>query len=136
MNALLEGLQNSAGVSAATKNQLIGEGHFIRAFCYFYLINFFGDVPLVTSTLYTSNALLSRTSKDSVYIQVLADLKDAQNRLTPDYSYSNGEKVRPNQFAATALLARTNCYLQDWNDAEIEAGSLISQPNVGIKCKS
>ena len=85
-------------------------------------------MPLVTSTLYSSNALLSRTSKDSVYTQVIADLKDAQKWLTPDYSFSNGEKVRPNQFAATALLARTYCYLQDWDDAENEADSLINQP--------
>ncbi len=132
VNALFEGLQNSTGVSSATKNQLIGEGHFLRAFCYFYLINFFGDVPLVTSSLYSNNTLLGRTSKDSVYNQILADLKDAQNRLTPDYSFSNGEKVRPNQFAATALLARTYCYLKDWNNAQTEATTLINQSMLGL----
>ncbi|PPJ40497.1 RagB/SusD family nutrient uptake outer membrane protein, partial [Pseudoxanthomonas sp. KAs_5_3] len=60
-NACIEGLNASKGLSSATKNQLLGESHFIRALIYFNLINLFGDVPLVLKTDYVTNATLARS---------------------------------------------------------------------------
>jgi hypothetical protein len=52
-NAILEGIANSTGMTADGKKLVEGEAKFIRGFCYFYLVNLFGDVPLVLSTDYT-----------------------------------------------------------------------------------
>lgn len=49
-NSIIEGVQSSSGLIQVKKNQLIGEAKFMRAFTYFELVNFYGDVPLVTTT--------------------------------------------------------------------------------------
>ncbi len=124
-NAVLEGLKNSTGLSPATKSELEGEAKFFRAICYFYLVNFFGHIPLATTTNYQVNTALSALSATKIFQQVIDDCLDAQKILPSDYSFSNGERVRPNRFAATALLARAYLFLKDWKNAEIESGSVI-----------
>jgi hypothetical protein len=132
-NSALDGLSSSTGLTPSVKQQLLGEAKFIRAFCYFYLVNLYGDVPLVLTTDYKKNALLARTSKDLVYQQIIDDLKDAQNLLSENYldgsltPYSSkAEKVRPTKWAANALLARTYLYTKDWANAEAQATSVIN----------
>ncbi len=111
------------------KNQLIGESEFIRAFCYFYLVNLYGDVPLVLTTNYQVNETVSRTPQQQVYQQMIRDLLDAQGKLSGNYVSYNGsvsaERVRPNSAAATALLARVYLYTDSLSNAEIEASEVI-----------
>ncbi|WP_316834739.1 RagB/SusD family nutrient uptake outer membrane protein [Pedobacter nutrimenti] len=135
VNAALEGLGSSSGLTPAVKQHLLGEAYFMRAFYYFYLVNLYGDVPLVLSTDYTVNAVVKRTAKTQVYDQIVVDLKAAQGLLGSGYlkgdgiaEYSPGseERVRPNQWAATALLARTYLFIGRWADAETAASQLLS----------
>lgn len=127
-NSILEGLDKGAGVSAALKTELTGEAKFVRAYSYFYLVNLFGDVPLVMTTDYRTNAVIPRAAQKDVNDQIVTDLKDAQASLKSDYSFSNNERVRPNALAATAMLARQYLYMKDWTNAEIEAGKVIASP--------
>lgn len=63
------------------KKQVLGEAQFLRAWSYFYLVRLFGDVPLLTTSVYTaqdSKVYASRTSRDSIYAQVVDDLKAAE----------------------------------------------------------
>jgi hypothetical protein len=85
-NAAIDGLQASTTLSTATKNQLTGEAKFLRAFINFYLVNLFGDVPLVMTPAWASTSLMSRTPAAQVYQQIIADLKDGQKLLPADYS--------------------------------------------------
>jgi starch-binding outer membrane protein, SusD/RagB family len=132
-NAAIDGLNNSTGVSASLKKQLVGEAKFLRAFCYFYLVNIYGDVPLITTTDYTVNRLFSRSPKQEVFGQVIADLNEAQLMLSGEYLTPDGvittERLRPNKGAATALLARTYLYLEKWDSAEVEATRVITDNN-------
>lgn len=124
-NVVIEGLSNSTEVTETIKNQLEGEAKFIRAFCHFYLVNLYSDVPLITDTDYKVNTITSRTSIELVYKQIKDDLNDAQILLADDYSFSNGERVRPNKWAATAMLARAQLFTGNWEDAELEASAVI-----------
>jgi starch-binding outer membrane protein, SusD/RagB family len=124
-NALIEGLQNYSGVHDSVKNELIGEAEFVRAFCNFYLTNLFGDIPLVTTIKYQQTSLLSRTPAGQVYQAIVQDLKDAKNRMASDYSVGSGQRIVPNRWAAMALLARVYLYTNDWQDAALEADSVI-----------
>lgn len=124
-NAAIEGIQASLSLPAATRNQLTGEAKFIRAFGYFYLINLFGNVPLVTTSAWNKTSLLSRTPLDTVYNQIIQDLIDAQHLLGDDYSFSGGERIRANIWVATALLARVYLYKGDWANAEIQSTKVI-----------
>ena len=125
-NAIIEGLLQSTGVSAKVKTQLEGEAKFIRAFCYFYLVNEFGEVPLHTATDYKVNNTTAKATVTEIYAQIIKDLKEAQHLLSADYSFSNGERVRPNSWAATALLARSYLFIRDWANAEIQSSAIIN----------
>ncbi len=131
-NAVLGGLETSTNITDSTKKQLEGEAKFIRAFCHFYLLNLFGDIPLVTTTDQKINAVATRTAETKVYTQIVADLKDAQSLLSPDYRFSNGERIRPSQWAATALLARVYLYQGDWIDAESQSTAVINQSGLYV----
>lgn len=129
-NAVIEGIAESQNVSAPLKMQLEGEAKFIRAFCHFYLVNLFGDVPVVTTTDYRANSDTPRTPIHQVYQLIISDLQDAQGLLPEDYGFANNERVRVNKFAATALLSRTYLYTEKWTNAETEATAVIS--NAGL----
>ena len=65
-----------------------------------------------------------------MYTQIISDLKDAQSVLPGDYNVSSGEKIRPNKWVATALLARVYLYQKDWVDAKSQATTVIN--NTGL----
>lgn len=136
-NAVIEGLGAST-LSNTTKNQLTAEAKFIRAFCHFYLSSLFGDIPVVTSTNYQINNSLSRSSRQIVYRQILTDLQDAQNGLPDGYVSETGsattERIRPNKWAATALLARVFLYSKDWTNAVTQASLLINNSGIYTLC--
>jgi hypothetical protein len=126
-NAIIEGLHKSGKVSPGTALQLEGEARFIRAFNYFYLVNLFGGVPLITETDYRKTRLLSRASVDSVYGLIESDLLLAQTLLKVDYITVN--RLRPNRATATALLARMYLYRRKYSDAQMQA-SIVLEDNM------
>ncbi|MBB5438554.1 hypothetical protein HDC92_002230 [Pedobacter sp. AK017] len=123
-NAIWEGVTKSTVLSDAVKTQLEGECKFIRAFCYFHLTNLFGDVPLNLNTDYQANSLSGRTAQTEIYHQIIKDLLDAQRLLGNDF-YTT-ERVRPNKWTATALLARVYLYTKNYSEAEIHASRIIA----------
>lgn len=130
-NAVIAALQNKNNISPLIGQQLIGESKFIRAFWHFYLVNCYGDVPLVTTTDYTVNGNISRTPKAAVYQQIVADLMDAFHSLNSDYvdgtdTVITTERVRPTKWAAAALLARVYLYTNKYDSAEIFSNMLIN----------
>lgn len=125
-NSIIEGMAVSKNISAKFQNQAIAEARFMRAYCYFYLINTFGDVPLVLTTDVNKNTALPRAPVADVYAQIIADLKFAQSTLPADYSPSGGARTRANKWVATAMLARVDLFLSNWADAETEATAVIN----------
>jgi len=57
-NNAIEGISAATNLTPVVKQQLSGEAKFTRAFCYFYLVNLYGDVPVAAGTDYTVNATL------------------------------------------------------------------------------
>lgn len=126
VNTILEGLQQTGTLSEAVKKQLTGEALFIRAFCHFYLVNLFGDIPYITSTDYKVNAIALRIPVAEVYKKITEDLLQAQLLMTEGFSFSNNERIQANKGAATALLARVYLFTSEWTKAEAQASSLLS----------
>lgn len=124
-NNAISGLNASNTLTPARKNQLLGEAKFIRAYAYFYLTNYFGDVPLVLKddNFVFENALLPRSSTSAVYAQIIDDLTDAQSKLSA--TYEGTLRGRVNKYAANALLARVYLYLKDYANAETQATLVI-----------
>lgn len=124
-NLIIDGVNKSAGISAAVKSQLTGEAKFFRAMMYFNMVNFFGGVPISSDPVELNNANKPRTSAAETYAQILADLKDAQNLLPANYVGTAALKVRANKWAATFLLAKVYLYNKDYVNAEAEATKVI-----------
>ena len=132
-NSAIDGINSSSGVTASMKQQLVGEAKVVRAFSYFYLVNLYGDVPLILTTSLVENEAYFRSPSRQVYEQVISDLHDAQADLNLNYLAPNGssttERVRPNWGTATALLARVFLYKGMYDSAETAATAVISDGN-------
>jgi hypothetical protein len=130
-NSIIENVQNSSGLSSIVKQQLLGEAKFVRAFWHFYLVNIFGNVPLVLSSDYNKTQQLPASSPDQIYQQIIADLKDAQQNLNSNFvdlsdTAITTDRVRPTKWAAMALLARSYLYIGDFANAETLATAIIN----------
>jgi hypothetical protein len=130
-NAVIEGATASTTLSPVNKNQVLGEARFIRAFCHFYLVNMFGDVPLIVDTDVLKNTEKSRTPKAEVYAAIIEDLTEAKKLLANDYP-GNKERTRPNKAAASLLLARVYLYNDNFALAEQEATTVITTPGYAL----
>ena len=101
---------NKAGetVNFTGKDALYGEVYFLRAYYYFHLVRFFGDVPLFTEKRLglTESKTLQRSPKAEVYKQIEADLNTAIASLP----VTNNEKGRITKYAAQALLGKVLLY--------------------------
>lgn len=140
-NRIIESLQiqktsdedRDSKLSAGVKRQLIGEAKFLRSFIYFYLIQMYGDVPLLTTSDYIINSTAVRSAKHLVYNQIINDLKQAESTLSDGYvesdvitSTPSSPRIRPNKWAAKALLARVYLYTKDFPNAELESKAVIA----------
>lgn len=142
VNAAIEGLNNAvtfednsekSSLNASVKKQLLGEAYFLRAFFYFYLVQLYGDVPLLLTTDYAVNSTTGRTPKELVYQQIVRDLQIAETNLNVSYvnsdvvtSQSVSPRIRPIKAAASALLSRVYLYRENYVLAEQYALSVIN----------
>ncbi len=126
-NSIIKGAQASTALSASLKQQITGEAKFVRAFCHFYLVNYFGKVPLILTTDVDVNNTLGASAEDKIYAQIIQDLSDARDALATDYSWSGGDRTRVNTWTASAMLARVYLYHGQWAQAETEATRVITQ---------
>ena len=128
-NAIIEGIAASESeyLTDSTRKQLTGEALSIRAFAYFNLVNFFGDLPLPLTTDFNKTARLTRSTVAKVYEQILADLRQAIPLLQTDYTAGKSERVRINRWFAEALMARASLFSGDYQGAITSATNVIEQ---------
>lgn len=128
-NALIERLPNSL-IDNESKNQILGEALFLRAYLHFQLANLFGDIPYITTTDYSLNRIALKSAPHLVYQSAINDLLVAHNLLGE--TYPSEERIRANKALATALLARIYLYTEDWSNAELASQQLINNPTYSI----
>ncbi|RKR08943.1 RagB/SusD domain-containing protein [Flavobacterium sp. 90] len=134
-NGTVEGLENNSNFPENKRLQFLAEAKFLRAYCYFYLVNLWGDVPLITSTKWSTTSKSVRIPKADVYTFILNDLLESVKNL-PETASNN---IRAKKSAATALLARVYLYQKNWAEAQKYAEMTIANtlgtgaalPNVG-----
>jgi len=116
----------SVQMDTTLRSRLVRESKFIRALLYFNLVRLYGAVPLILhnpSSTDINSLLIPRTSTDSVYSQIIVDLKDATNLPK---SYSGTDLGRATGGAAHALLAKVYLTRQDWTDALTQVNDVIN----------
>lgn len=73
-------------VAEYSRNHLLSEAYFLRAYAYFHLCNIWGDVPLIIEPVLKKSEVTKPlvTSRDVVFRQVVADLDTAAVLVNPD----------------------------------------------------
>lgn len=85
------------------KSTMIAEARFLRAFCYFDLVRWFGRVPLIDKTVSPQEArTYERAPVTDVYELIISDLLAAIPDLPP--SYDNANFGRVTTYGAKGLL--------------------------------
>lgn len=124
-NSCIEGINDSKYITSQSKKQFIAEAKFIRAFCYYYLLNLFGDVPLVESTDWKVNSNLPRSKASDVLSKILKDLLESEEGAVASFSKFNGERVRVTKWAIYSFLSKIYLMNGSWNLAKQYADKVI-----------
>lgn len=117
-NIILDKLED---VEVDNKSRISAEAKFLRAFYYHHLVKYYGDVPLVTSPVESSEEAFeqnSRTPLDEVYDQIISDLNDAKENLPQ--SYGGDDQGRATEGAARTLLAKVYMWREQFSEAQAE----------------
>lgn len=110
-------------INETDKNRIIAEAKFFRAFYYFRLSRYWGDVPLWTDELdVDAVSTMGRTPLQEVRAQVIKDLSEAEDILPESVGSQTG---RPTKWAAKSLLAKVYLFEEDWQNAKNKAGEVI-----------
>lgn len=111
----LENIDRVTDMNETVKNRMKAEARFIRAFQYFQLYTWFGDVPLFTSDISLDEAkTVSRTSRAAVLDFVLTELTELENLLPASNEYAVADRGRITKGAAAGLRARALLYESRW----------------------
>jgi hypothetical protein len=117
---------NAEGIpDDGVRNSLVGQAYFLRAFDYWYLINLYGNVPLILDAPDLNNLLVDQAAKQDVWDQIVADLEIAETMLP--ISWSGANLGRPTSGAATALKGKSYLYQKKWNLAHTTLLSLVGK---------
>ncbi|WP_288837926.1 RagB/SusD family nutrient uptake outer membrane protein, partial [uncultured Bacteroides sp.] len=109
INVFMANYERATGVAEMVRNRYAGEALFFRAWFYLYMVQNYGDVPLVTRPLGTSDEdelYGERTPRKEVMKQVLEDINAACAYLPAENWGAN----RLTKGAALALKARIGLY--------------------------
>jgi hypothetical protein len=108
----------------AGKEQVLAEATFLRAYYYFELVKWFGDVPLSVDKrlLFGDQDVAERTPKAEVYAQIELDLIFAAANLPAVQS----ETGRATKGAAQALLGKVYLYQDKFSEAAIVLEEVIN----------
>lgn len=109
-NYALDNLPNVTW-DAATRDRLIGEASFMRAYFNWYLVRIFGGIPLFTTSVSPSDfGNVKRATLNECYTQIALDLQKAIELLPEKSAIPVAETGRVSKGAARSLLARIYMY--------------------------
>ena len=106
------------------KNSVLAQARFLRAYYYFELVKWFGDIPFVVDRRFVLGEEfdLIRTPKAEVYAQIELDLIFAADNLT----YTASESGRVTKGAAQALLGKVYLFQDKFTEAASVLEDLIA----------
>ncbi len=112
-------------MDAARKDQILGEAYFLRSFIYFYLVNQWGNIPLVVDEVTggVEEIFMPNSTPDQVYQSMIADLVQAQAKLPQ--TWPSDQVGRATWGAATAMLGKTYLYTKQYAQAATEFKKVI-----------
>ncbi|MBD0835621.1 RagB/SusD family nutrient uptake outer membrane protein [Aestuariibaculum suncheonense] len=109
----------------SSKTSVIAQTRFLRAYYYFELVKWFGDVPLAIDKRiqFGEQFSIDRAPKSDVYALIEDDLKFAADNLP----YTQSETGRVTKGAAQALLGKAYLYQDKFSEAAAVLEDLIEK---------
>lgn len=96
-----------SGMTDDLKNTRLGEMRFLRGLYYFYLVQTFGKIPIVTTLDFSASTAYKRAPVSEVYDLILGDLKFASDKLPlVAKDYGRASKGAAQHALALAYLTR------------------------------
>lgn len=126
-NHFLENYQRATAVREEVRERYAGEVRFIRAYLYWYLTQFYGDVQLITKTLVPTDPEIygTRQPKAEVVDFILDELSAASEVLPVTYTSKATDYGRITKGAALALKARVALFNEKFDVAEQAAKEVM-----------
>ncbi len=120
------------GMDEALKARMIAEARFIRAYLFFRLTTWYGDVPLFEHDLTLSESKeLVRTPQADVLSFVRNELDAIESVLPTKEEYGSEDVGRITSGAVVALKARAYLYSNDWENVVANCEKLINSSSYG-----
>ena len=115
------------GVPETSKNQIIAEAKFWRAYSYFYLYKMYNNIYVSTESITVDNAfnvVQNKSSKEEIFNLLKSDLKFAIDNLEWKVVFG-----RVSKGTAKHLRAQVAMWEGDWKEARDQAVAVIEDPN-------
>ncbi|MBN1184013.1 MAG: RagB/SusD family nutrient uptake outer membrane protein, partial [Bacteroidales bacterium] len=114
------------------KERMKAEARFIRAFLYFQLTNWYGDVPFFTQDIDMETAkTIVPTQQATIVNWIHTELEEIAEILPTKSEYAVTDRGRITCGAAMALNARVALNFNDWDKVKEYAGNLINDTKYG-----
>ena len=113
----------------AKRNQLLGEGYFMRGLYTLWLTQLYGDVPLITATLITEEMKAQVSAEEVIYPQILSDFVSGMNLMSTEKSSGHANKYVAESFMARAYMFWAGFYkkVADLSTGSAPAINLVEQ---------
>jgi hypothetical protein len=132
VHTFLENVDRVPGMDEDLKARMVAEARFIRAYLFFRLTTWFGDIPLFEKDLTLSESKeIGRTPQADVLTFVRNELDAILDVLPAKNGYADDDKGRVTSGAVVALKARTYLYSNDWENVVANCEKLINASTYG-----
>ena len=140
-NVILDKVEEFTHDTEEDRNIIRGQSHFLRATYYYLLVNIYAKpydpisaatdlgVPLKL-TPYVEDIDYKRSPVDSVYHQIVRDLKQAIHYLD---GYEPKTVRRATKSAAQLFLSRVYCYMGQWDSVPALCESVLAREKYQLK---
>ena len=140
-NVILDKVEEFTHDTEEDRNIIRGQSHFLRATYYYLLVNIYAKpydpisaatdlgVPLKL-TPYVGDIDYKRSPVDSVYHQIVRDLKQAIHYLD---GYEPKTVRRATKSAAQLFLSRVYCYMGQWDSVPALCESVLAREKYQLK---
>src|SRR5690606_7392686 len=119
-NWILENIDQSP-ISEELREKFVGEVRTIRAYRYLDMAILFGDVPLITKTVTTDEALVEATPRAEVFAFIDKELREAADLLPVKQT----ETGRMTKGSALGLLARSLAFQRKHEEVALVTQEII-----------
>ncbi|MCL6267734.1 RagB/SusD family nutrient uptake outer membrane protein [Flagellimonas myxillae] len=124
-NQILLRVPEMESISQQSKDVIVAEAKFLRAYYYFWLVTGFENVPLVITYETDPDSLFpNQASPAEVWAQIETDLSEAEANLLTEHAAE--WRGRATVGAARALLGKAYLFQEKWSEAESKFAQVVA----------